>query len=178
MTLYPLTAALIITLTPAAAVAWQNGPVSHPVSSEARSASNKALQATLFDLIALRHAAHQEHWNVVGSDFYQLHEFYAELYQGLDAPIDTLAERMRVLGSPADGRPSSVGRSSSVRAPAVALRAQQETLQHLHKDFSDARDRLYEQIDETSDDPVTQDVLIGVARLLDTYTWQLRAHLG
>jgi DNA-binding ferritin-like protein len=85
---------------------------------------------------------------------------------------------MRALGAAADGRVSSVGRSSSVRAPNVEVRPGEETLRLLHRDWSGVRDRLYEQIEATADDPVTQDLLIGIAYSIDKSVWQLRAHLG
>ena len=53
--------------------------------AEARAPSIEAPQATLYDLIALREAAHLEHWNDVGIEFDQLHDFYQHLYEDVDA---------------------------------------------------------------------------------------------
>jgi starvation-inducible DNA-binding protein len=38
------------------------------------------------------------HWNVVGSDFQQLHTLFGEQYQTMFEEIDTLTEHMRYLG--------------------------------------------------------------------------------
>lgn len=43
--------------------------------------------------------AQQYHWNVMGADFYQLHEFYEELYDDLYEHVDIIAEAIRSLGS-------------------------------------------------------------------------------
>lgn len=43
------------------------------------------------------------HWNVEGSDFYQLHEFFGALYQEVYSSIDTTAEAIRQLDEYAPG---------------------------------------------------------------------------
>lgn len=45
--------------------------------------------------------AHGYHWNVVGKDFPQLHEFFQEIYEDVYGSIDPLAEIMRKLKQPA-----------------------------------------------------------------------------
>jgi starvation-inducible DNA-binding protein len=39
------------------------------------------------------------HWNVIGSDFPQLHEFFAEIYGDYQEAVDPLAEHIRQLDS-------------------------------------------------------------------------------
>lgn len=51
--------------------------------------------------------AHSYHWNVIGSDFPQLHDFFGELYTELWAALDAIAENIRTLDSFA---PSTLGR--------------------------------------------------------------------
>lgn len=43
--------------------------------------------------------AHAYHWNVVGSDFPQLHDFFATVYEDYHGAVDPLAEHIRQLGS-------------------------------------------------------------------------------
>ena len=43
--------------------------------------------------------AHGYHWNVIGSDFPQLHDFFAEIYGEYDGSIDDIAEHIRQLDS-------------------------------------------------------------------------------
>src|SRR3954468_22856019 len=38
------------------------------------------------------------HWNIEGRDFFAMHKFFEEHYQLLEAVIDDLAERIRMLG--------------------------------------------------------------------------------
>lgn len=56
----------------------------------------KKLLASNFSLYL---KAHNFHWNVVGSDFPQYHEFFGKIYQELFAAIDLIAEEIRQLNS-------------------------------------------------------------------------------
>lgn len=51
----------------------------------------------LSDTIVLSYKCQSYHWNVVGPDFPQLHEFFGELYDELHGSIDALAEHVRQL---------------------------------------------------------------------------------
>lgn len=46
----------------------------------------------------LYYRAHAFHWNVVGSDFHQYHEFFGEVYEAVFGSIDDIAENIRKLG--------------------------------------------------------------------------------
>lgn len=47
--------------------------------------------------------AHSYHWNVIGSDFPQLHEFFGNLYEELHGAIDGIAEQIRTFDAFAPG---------------------------------------------------------------------------
>lgn len=147
-----------------------------PLSEEVRATSQTALQDTLLDLMALRHAAHQAHWNVVGSDFYQLHEFFEELYSGVAPFIDDVGGRMRSLGLPVDGRPASVAEAGRVTADAPAEAQGPDAVAALHDDWRAVSDALYARIEAVSDDAPTQDLLIAITATIDKQRWFLRAH--
>ena len=51
----------------------------------------------LANTFTLYYKAHSYHWNVVGPDFYQLHDFFGHLYEELHGAIDNLAEHVRQL---------------------------------------------------------------------------------
>ncbi len=38
------------------------------------------------------------HWNIVGSNFMELHKFFEGQYEAIDETIDSVAERVRSLG--------------------------------------------------------------------------------
>ena len=67
--------------------------VEAPASTELVSALNKVLA----DAYVFYFKAHSFHWNVVGKDFPQLHEFFGKIYEDMFAEIDVIAEHIRAL---------------------------------------------------------------------------------
>lgn len=57
------------------------------------------MKVVLASTFAAKLKAHAYHWNVIGSDFPQLHEFFATIYEDYDGAIDPLAEHIRQLGA-------------------------------------------------------------------------------
>jgi len=61
------------------------------------------LKVLLASSYAYQLKAHMFHWNVEGSDFAQLHDFFGELYAEVFASIDKTAELVRQLDEYAPG---------------------------------------------------------------------------
>jgi starvation-inducible DNA-binding protein len=57
----------------------------------------KLLSDTQASLLVLFHKTWVYHWNVVGSDFQQLHTLFGEQYETIFEEIDRLTENMRYL---------------------------------------------------------------------------------
>lgn len=57
----------------------------------------------LADTFVMYIKAHGYHWNVIGPDFVQLHDFFGHLYEELHDAIDPLAEHVRQLDAFAPG---------------------------------------------------------------------------
>jgi starvation-inducible DNA-binding protein len=55
------------------------------------------LKGLTADAVALKFKAHGYHWNVEGDDFPQWHEKLEEIYEDLDASIDSFAEWVRMI---------------------------------------------------------------------------------
>lgn len=53
----------------------------------------------LADTFVMYMKAHSYHWNVIGPNFPQLHDFFGNLYEELHGAIDPLAEHIRALDS-------------------------------------------------------------------------------
>lgn len=62
-----------------------------------------ALKSLLAETFSLYLKAHHYHWNVMGPDFAQYHDFLGELYQEVHGAVDMIAENIRVLGELAPG---------------------------------------------------------------------------
>ncbi|WP_428338611.1 Dps family protein [Mycobacterium sp.] len=77
------------------------------------------LQRVLVDLIELHLLGKQAHWNVVGTNFRDLHLQLDELVEFAREGSDEIAERMRALNAVPDGRSDTVVATTSLpQAPA------------------------------------------------------------
>jgi starvation-inducible DNA-binding protein len=72
------------------------------------------LQLVLADLVELHLQGKQAHWNIVGSNFRDLHLLFDEIVDAAREASDTVAERMRALRAVPDGRSETVSATSSL----------------------------------------------------------------
>jgi starvation-inducible DNA-binding protein len=72
------------------------------------------LQRVLVDLIELHLQGKQAHWNVVGTNFRDLHLQLDELVDFAREASDTIAERMRALDAVPDGRSDTVAGTTTL----------------------------------------------------------------
>lgn len=68
---------------------------------------HNALKKVLADTFKMYFKTHSYHWNVIGPNFPQYHEFFGSLYEELHGAVDPIAEHIRAVNSFA---PSSLGR--------------------------------------------------------------------
>lgn len=68
---------------------------------------HNSLKIVLADAFTMYFRTHSYHWNVIGPNFSQYHDFFGELYEELHGSIDMIAEQIRAVNSFA---PSSLGR--------------------------------------------------------------------
>src|ERR1700756_5928783 len=72
------------------------------------------LQRVLVDLIELHLQGKQAHWNVVGTNFRDLHLQLDELVDAAREASDQIAERLRALDAVPDGRSDTVAATTSI----------------------------------------------------------------
>ncbi|QZT59555.1 Dps family protein [Mycolicibacterium austroafricanum] len=135
-----------------------------------------ALQRVLVDLIELHLQAKQAHWNVVGTNFRDLHLQLDEIVDFARAASDTVAERMRALDAVPDGRSDTVAASTSLPAfPAF---------EHSSDDVVDlVTTRVYAVVDTLrtvhdtvdAEDPSTADILHQLIDGLEKLAWLLKS---
>ena len=68
------------------------------LGDEVRAASVADLNKVLCDTIVLRDMYKKHHWQVSGHTFYQLHLLFDKHYDEQNALVDTIAERIQLLG--------------------------------------------------------------------------------
>src|ERR1700752_2013030 len=134
------------------------------------------LQRVLVDLVELHLQGKQAHWNVIGTNFRDLHLQLDELVDAARDASDTIAERTRALDSVPDGRSDTVAATTSLpQFPAhevntgdvvdlVTARtyATVDTIRDVH----DAVDAV---------DPSTSDLLHEVIDSLEKLAWMIKS---
>src|SRR5260370_27167444 len=83
---------------------------------EAPSSLAQDLQAVLVDLIELHLQGKQAHWNVIGTNFRDLHLQLDEIIDIARESSDTIAERMRAFNAVPHGRTDTVAASTTLPA--------------------------------------------------------------
>lgn len=134
------------------------------------------LQRVLVDLIELHLQGKQAHWNVVGTNFRDLHLQLDELVDFAREGSDTIAERMRALEVIPDGRSDTVAASTSLpQFPAfevstgeavdlvtTRVQAAVDTMRAVHDDVD-------------AEDPSTADILHLLIDGLEKLAWLIRS---
>lgn len=136
----------------------------------------QALQQIVVDLIELNLQGKQAHWNVVGHNFRDLHLQLDQIVDDAREATDTVAERMRALGSVPDGRsdtvtatttlpgypPGEQSVSAVVDLVTSRLRAAVDTVRTFH-----------DQVDR--EDPSTADLLHTIIDCFEKHAWMVSA---
>ena len=92
------------------------------------------LQKVLTDLIELHLQGKQAHWNLVGTNFRDLHLQLDEIVAAARLFADQAAERMRALHALPDGRSSTVAEGARLEEFPAGLVSTKDTVKLMHRD--------------------------------------------
>jgi starvation-inducible DNA-binding protein len=135
-----------------------------------------SLQRVLVDLIELHLQGKQAHWNVVGTNFRDLHLQLDELVDFAREGSDTIAERMRALDAVPDGRSDTVAGSTTL--------PQFPAFEHNTGEVVDlVTGRAYAAVDTLrtvhdavdAEDPSTADILHQLIDGLEKLAWLIKS---
>ncbi len=152
---------------------------SYPLTSEAdRVKVAKLMQQLTVDLLALFNQNKEAHWNVNGSLYLSLHEFYQGQADFYRMQADLFAERALQLGFSIDGRYSTIAKTTNIPEFPAGYVTDNESLKLLLDRITVLQKEIYTDIRETEEsDPVTSNKLQDLAYGVDKNLWQLRIHL-
>jgi len=134
------------------------------------------LQRVLVDLIELHLQGKQAHWNLIGTNFRDLHLQLDEIVDAAREASDTIAERMRALNAIPDGRsdtvtatttlpafpPAELNTTDVVDLVAIRIYATVDTIRTVHDDVDAA-------------DPSSADLLHTIIDGLEKAAWMLKS---
>ena len=134
------------------------------------------LQRVLVDLIELHLQGKQAHWNVVGSNFRDLHLQLDELVDFARAGSDTIAERLRALDAVPDGRSDTVAATTTLpQFPAYEVATAEAVDLVTARVYAtvDTMRAVHDDVD--AEDPSTADVLHQLIDGLEKLAWLIKS---
>jgi starvation-inducible DNA-binding protein len=136
----------------------------------------ESMQKVLVDLIELHVQGKQAHWNLLGSNFRDLHLQLDEIVDAAREFSDEVAERMRAVYLVPDGRSNTVANETSlVQFPAgpVETTAVVDLIVDRMYAVVDTMRTVHDDVDE--EDPTTADVLHSILERLEQLAWMTGA---
>ncbi len=152
----------------------------HPLSAKVRTDIVAQLNQLLADSITLRDMYKKHHWQVSGPTFYQLHLLFDKHFGEQVEMVDTIAERVQLLGGVTIAMGGDVAEISRIQRPPRGreeVPVQISRLLEAHKiiiqsclDISEAADKAG---DQGTNDLVVSDIL----RPNELQSWFIGQHL-
>ena len=135
-----------------------------------------ALQSVLVDLVDLSLQAKQAHWNLQGPGFRSLHLQLDEIVEITRVASDDVAERMAALNAAPDGTAGRVTSDSGIGDIATSWIKVSDAYDIMESKLQTASDNIKKLVETVDDqDPLSGDLLIGIALDLEKQAWMLRA---
>ncbi|WP_461174013.1 DNA starvation/stationary phase protection protein [Arthrobacter sp. Z1-9] len=134
------------------------------------------LQAVLTDLIELHIQGKQAHWNIVGTNFRDLHLQLDEIVDAARQFADDTAERMRALHALPDGRSSTVAESTSLAPFPEGLISTKDAIERIVAALEAAvgtMRKVHDEVDE--EDPTSADLLHEFIAKFEQFAWMVSA---
>src|SRR5271165_3748734 len=160
------------------------GTVSHALPLEleepVRLEMTEQLNLLLADTMTLRDLYKKSHWQVAGPTFYQLHLLFDKHYEEQNEIVDTIAERIQLLGGVSIAMAHDVAELTAIPRPPkgrAEVPVQLSRLLDAHEIIITHCRELAERANKLGD-PGTNDMVVSdVLRSNELQTWFLSEHL-
>ncbi|WP_116084131.1 DNA starvation/stationary phase protection protein Dps [Tropicimonas sp. IMCC34011] len=139
----------------------------------------ETLQTSLTEVIALKLALKQAHWNMKGPQFIGVHELLDDIYDRTHESSDTIAERIQILGGVAKGTLETTAEGVGMKPYPTDLVDVLDHVEALSDRFSYVGGVIREGIDTCSEagEDDSEDLLTEVSRQIDKDMWFIEAHI-
>ena len=150
------------------------------LSEKVCKASVNALNQVLADTMTLRDLYKKHHWQVAGHTFYSLHLLFDKHYEEQAALVDTIAERIQLLGGLAIAMAPDVAETTKIERPPKGreeVPVQISRLLEAHELICNECRDFAGKADDAGDDG-TNDLLVSdVLRLNEMQAWFVAEHV-
>ena len=138
------------------------------------------LNQVLADTITLRDLYKKHHWQVAGHTFYQLHLLFDKHYEEQDELVDTIAERIQLLGGVSLAMAADIAETTIIPRPPRGreeVPVQISRLLEAHEILLKEARTMAKQASEAGDDG-TNDLLVSdIIRTNELQVWFTSEHL-
>lgn len=137
------------------------------------------LNKVLADEYVLYTKTRNYHWNVEGSNFMEMHNFYESQSEELDEIIDDVAERVRALGEYSQGRMKDFTMLTQLDEPTYTSKQDQQlkNLLHDHEAIIQNLRKLVTLFADKHKDHGTSDFVTGLMEKHEKMAWFVRSYL-
>lgn len=137
------------------------------------------LQGMLVDLVDLALIGKHAHWNVEGSHFRSVHTQLDELVDDWRELSDEVAERSVTIGASPDGQAEAIAGVTELEPLPAGHLSDRQVLVAMADRLGDVVGRTRTRIDRVAaDDPVSGDLLVRTAAVLEKQLWMIRAQMA
>ncbi|HTV09854.1 MAG TPA: DNA starvation/stationary phase protection protein [Candidatus Aquilonibacter sp.] len=152
----------------------------HPLEEKVRAQMCAKLNQLLADSIALRDMYKKHHWQVSGPTFYQLHLLFDKHFEEQVEIVDTIAERIQLLGGVSIAMGADVGEVTKIARPPRGreeVPVQIARLLEAHKIIMKQCGDIAEAADDAGDNGTNDLVVSDVLRPNELQSWFIGQHL-
>ncbi|MDE1155661.1 MAG: DNA starvation/stationary phase protection protein [Acidobacteriaceae bacterium] len=152
----------------------------HRLDADTRREMCKKLNQLLADSITLRDMYKKHHWQVAGPTFYSLHLLFDKHFEEQVEIVDTIAERIQLLGGVSIAMGGDVAELTKIQSPPRGreeLPVQIARLLAAHKLIMEDCHKIAEDADEAGDDGTNDMVVSDVLRPNELQSWFIGQHL-
>jgi starvation-inducible DNA-binding protein len=150
------------------------------LSAKVRTDMCKQLNQLLADSIVLRDMYKKHHWQVAGPTFYQLHLLFDKHFDEQVEIVDTIAERIQLLGGVTIAMGGDVAQVTKIPAPPRGreeVPVQISRLLQGHKIIMQQCHEIADAADDAGDDGTNDMVVSDVLRANELQSWFIGNHL-
>jgi starvation-inducible DNA-binding protein len=150
------------------------------ISPEHLAEITQTLSHILADEYVLYTKTRNAHWNVEGHDFHSMHVFFESQYNDIAEIVDTVAERIRILGHYAPATLKQFLELTHLTEQSREKNDSEGFIRELLNDHESIILHIRGQINRLAEklkDAGTSDYLTGLTEYHEKTAWMLRSHL-
>jgi starvation-inducible DNA-binding protein len=152
----------------------------HRLDEKVRQEMVSKLNQLLADSIQLRDMYKKHHWQVTGPTFYQLHLLFEKHFDEQVELVDTIAERIQLLGGVSIAMGGDVAQLTKIPAPPRGreeVPVQISRLLEAHKIIMQECHDIAQAADDAGDDGTNDMVVSDILRPNELQSWFINQHL-